>query len=169
MNLNVLIKCNKNLLEPIWNKISNYAKEFIKKLLCYNPEDRISAIEALNDPWIVKSTTKEFNEEDLIIPLEKLRCFKTQMTFQKAVLAYIASQQLSKKEEKKLREVFEILDEDKNGTISREELTKGYMIVYKDENRAKSDVERVMRHIDINQNGSIDYNGIFKCLIMQNF
>ena len=34
-------------------------------------------------------------------------------------------------------------------------------VVYTDETRAKLDVERVMRHIDINQNGLIDYNGIF--------
>jgi Ca2+-binding EF-hand superfamily protein len=86
------------------------------------------------------------------------------MTFQKAVLAYISSQQLTKKEEKKLREAFELLDEDKNGSISKEELTKGFMIIYKDEGRAKEDVERVMRHTDINQNGAIDYNGNFIAL-----
>lgn len=86
------------------------------------------------------------------------------MTFQKAVLAYIASQQLSKAEEKKLRETFELIDEDKNGSISKEELIKSYFIVYKDENKAKFEVERVMRHIDINQNGSIDYNGIVTSL-----
>jgi len=82
------------------------------------------------------------------------------MTFQKAVLTYIASQQLSKAEEKKLRETFEYLDEDKNGSISKEELVKGYLIVYKEEAKAKQEVERVMRHIDLNQNGTVDYNGI---------
>lgn len=81
------------------------------------------------------------------------------MTFQKAVLAYIASQQLSKGEEKKLREIFELLDEDKNGAISKEELIKGFMTIDKDEKKAKLDAERVMRRIDINQNGTIDYNG----------
>lgn len=114
----------------------------------------------MNDPWIVKySTAKEINEEELALSLERLRCFKTQMTFQKAVLTYIASQQLSKTEEKKLRETFELLDEDRSGAISKPELIKGYKMIYKDETRAKQEVDRVMRHIDINQNGTIDYNG----------
>lgn len=129
--------------------------------MCYKPENRISAFEALNDPWISKQClSKEIHEEELSISLQKLRCFHTQMTFQKAILAYMASQQLGKSEEKKLRETFEILDIDKNGSLSRDELLKGYMMIYKDEKRAKYEVERVMTKLDLNQNGSIDYNGI---------
>ena len=37
---------------PEWKGISNEAKIFIKKLLQVNPENRCSAIQALNDPWI---------------------------------------------------------------------------------------------------------------------
>jgi len=81
------------------------------------------------------------------------------MTFQKAVLAYIASQQLCQTEERKLRQAFEALDLDKNGSISKEELIKGYAFVYKDPDKAKEEVERIMRRIDVNQNGAIDYNG----------
>lgn len=144
----------------VWNKISQEAKDFLMRLLCYDPEKRVTAYDALNDPWITKFCGGKCNcEEDLAISLERLRCFKTQMTLQKAVLTYIASQQLSKSEERKLREVFELLDEDKNGSISKNELIKGYTYTYKDTNRAKAEVEKVMMHVDINQSGSIDYNG----------
>lgn len=35
----------------------------IKKLLTYNPDDRISAEEALNDPWIIENTASEKREQ----------------------------------------------------------------------------------------------------------
>lgn len=155
---------------PIWEKISVEAKDFLANLLCYKPENRLCAMEALNDPWIIKyRNAKEIQEEDLAMSLEKIRCFRTQMTFQKAVLAYMASHQLSKAEEKKLREIFESLDADRNGSLSKEELIKGYMHIYKDEDKSKYDVERVMKKLDINQNGCIDYNGIYNSLLYRIF
>ncbi|KAK6588993.1 hypothetical protein RS030_243609 [Cryptosporidium xiaoi] len=38
--------------EPIWNNISLRAKDFLQKLLNKNPNDRISAFQALQHPWI---------------------------------------------------------------------------------------------------------------------
>jgi calcium-dependent protein kinase len=44
-----------NLTEGDWQKISDEAKNLIKKMLTYNPSFRISAQEALNDPWIQRN------------------------------------------------------------------------------------------------------------------
>lgn len=38
----------------IWNDISDEAIDLIKKLLTVSPEERITATEALNHPWITK-------------------------------------------------------------------------------------------------------------------
>ena len=35
-----------------WAKISSEAKRFVKKLMTYNPDKRISAEEAYLDPWL---------------------------------------------------------------------------------------------------------------------
>ena len=35
-----------------WAKISDDAKNLVKKMLTYDPADRISAREALNDKWL---------------------------------------------------------------------------------------------------------------------
>ena len=43
------------ILEADWDKISDEAKQLIKKMLTYNPNMRISAQEALNDPWIQRN------------------------------------------------------------------------------------------------------------------
>ena len=124
------ISYNTSTLEPVWERISPECKTFLKKLLQYAPEDRPMASEALRDPWIQKFyATKEASEE-LINSMQNLRFFRTQMTLQKAVLAYIASQELSKSEEKQLKEAFDMLDTDKNGTITKDELIQGYILAF---------------------------------------
>ena len=39
--------------------MSKEAKELIGKMLTYDPEKRITAAEALNDPWVVKFTAPQ--------------------------------------------------------------------------------------------------------------
>jgi len=41
-----------NLHTPEWKCISNDAKVFVKKLLSLQPDQRYSAKQALEDPWI---------------------------------------------------------------------------------------------------------------------
>ena len=43
-----------DISEPEWADISNEAKDLVGKLLTYDPDKRISAIDALNHPWIKK-------------------------------------------------------------------------------------------------------------------
>lgn len=43
--------------EPEWDEVSDPAKDLVKKLLTYNPVNRISAIDAMNHPWISQNST----------------------------------------------------------------------------------------------------------------
>ena len=91
------------------------------------------------------------------------------MTLQKAVLSYIASQELTKSEEERLKEAFDSIDEDKNGCISKEELIEGYKMMGRTEIRARLEAEHVMTRLDMNRNGTIDYNEFLVAnLIMYN-
>ena len=38
--------------EPEWHAVSDKAKDLVNQLLKVNPEQRISALDALNHPWI---------------------------------------------------------------------------------------------------------------------
>ncbi len=71
----------------------------------------------------------------------------------------IVSQLMAKKERESLRQAFETLDLDGNGTLTREELIKGYTKMYGCVNRALVEVDRVMLNADIDKNGTIDYSG----------
>lgn len=44
--------------DEIWEKISDGAKTLIKKMLEMNPSKRLSAQEALDDPWFTKVIEK---------------------------------------------------------------------------------------------------------------
>lgn len=148
-----------NEVEPSWRRISAEAKDLVKRFLQLQPEKRPSATEALKDIWIQKfAEPQEGSNEELFSGLKNLESFRTQKTFQKAVLAYIASQELSQTEEKKLKEAFNSLDKDNNGIITKDELIEGYMKMGKSEKAAIKEADWVMRRIDINQNGAIDYN-----------
>ena len=47
-----------------WCTISAEAKDLIKKLVVTDPAKRISAKQALQDPWILKSTKEHEIEDD---------------------------------------------------------------------------------------------------------
>jgi len=40
--------------DPVWESISSDAKSLITKMMTFNPKERISAEEALNDPWFAQ-------------------------------------------------------------------------------------------------------------------
>jgi len=145
---------------PIWNKISNDAKDLLKLMLAYNPSKRITAEEALNSIWIVKHSHKfDYNFENLSLSLNNLRTFRAHINFQRAALSFIAKKFTSKDEEKRLRDVFTRLDSNNDGQLSRDELIEGFKLTNSDEEAAIRRVDRIMKNIDLNKNNSIDYNG----------
>jgi calcium-dependent protein kinase len=46
---------------PEWKHVTREAKVLIKKMLTFNPDERISADQALNDTWIQENANS--NEE----------------------------------------------------------------------------------------------------------
>ena len=71
--------------ERSWKGISSDAKDLVKKMLCFNSKERISAEEALNHKWI--STFREVpQEQDNVFKncLENLRKFQAQSKLQVA-------------------------------------------------------------------------------------
>jgi len=92
--------------------------------------------------------------------ITNLKEFKNTSLIQKVILAYIAKHVMIKERQEKLREIFNILDTNNDGVISKDELVIGLKILNNgNEELAKEDSEVIMNNIDINKNGTIDYNG----------
>jgi len=151
------------LIGGFWKNISLEAINLIKKLMTYNPNHRISATDALQDPWIVNNSKKfdsTASSTEFVSCVENLKSFKANSSFQKAILSYLAGHVISKDEEKRLRDIFTMLDKNGDGQLSEQEIIEGYKALCGgNEEVALEEAKKIMENIDINKNGSIDYNG----------
>lgn len=74
---------------------------FIQKLLTFDPEERISAEEALRDPWILDNLNKRYTDIDLEtkkIAMLQISKFKTGKRLQQATIKYIVERLASPEE-----------------------------------------------------------------------
>ena len=156
----VSVTCKKTSLDPVWATISEDCKALLKRMLTYDPAKRISASEAMKHSFITKFSGKlQVSGSDLQLSLNNLRSFRTQVLFQKAVLTYIASQQLLQQDEAKIRKIFDTFDLNRDGQLTKEEIIAGYSKLYGDSKKAKKQADQIMKNVDLNNNGLIDYNG----------
>ena len=59
-----------------WEDISKEGIEFIKKMLCYDPKNRIGAADAINHIWIKKKVNEPVDERATLNALNNLRTFR---------------------------------------------------------------------------------------------
>jgi len=65
-----------SFVEEDWKNISEDAKNLIRKMLTYKPEERISAKEALNDKWIQNNAASNPLDTKALTNLTQFRvCF----------------------------------------------------------------------------------------------
>jgi len=131
-------------------------------MLTLNPKQRITAEQALADPWFRKHLeSKKVEGKDLSQAMESLKAFYAPFALQKAALCYIASRVLSKDEENKQRELFKSMDLNSDGKLTEAELIQSFKTMNGGNvELAKKETEKVFKSLDINKNGWIDYNGI---------
>ena len=145
-----------DLTKGIWKTVSKEAKDLIKKLLTYKPEDRISAEDALQHPWI-KEFKVEVDEEATSNALSCLKAFRSEQKLKTAAASYIGSQLISKSEKEKLGKIFKSLDANGDGQLSKEEIMNGY-----EEHFGKllneDEIDKLFNDVDTDKSGSIDYS-----------
>lgn len=80
------------------------------------------------------------------------------MQFQQAVMTFIGSHLTTRDERVRLSKIFQKLDKNKDGQLSKEEIIEGYKEIFKDEALCERKAEKIMQQLDTNQSGFIDYN-----------
>ncbi|KAH9662753.1 calcium-dependent protein kinase 16 [Citrus sinensis] len=117
-----------------WPSISNSAKDFVKKLLVKDPRARLTAAQALSHPWVREGGDASEIPIDISV-LNNMRQFVKYSRLKQFALRALAST-LDDEELADLRDQFDAIDVDKNGSISLEE----------------------MRQIDCNTDGLVDFS-----------
>ena len=143
---------------PEWAVVSLSAIQLIDKMLEKKPKKRISAQDALKDPWLLKKTAAQLPAPEAnTLSLQNLRNFRMESKFQHIVTSFITANLLSKEEKTNLYLRFKELDLNNDGKLSAEELRAAYLKVL-DKEDAEDEVRKVMESVDSNKSGFIDYS-----------
>jgi len=159
-----------NFDDAVWLNVSDDAKKFIKRMMDMDQNKRINAQEALADPWFKKVMEKEDVDRPLAVQnLQNLKNFGFESKLQEATWVFLVSYFATKEEKEKLLETFKAIDVDHDGQLTKEELKQGYIKIMGMTNEmAEEEADRIMRTIDCNHNGSIDYSEFVNATISKN-
>ena len=124
-----------------WKQVSVEAKSLISRMLTLTPHLRPTAEECLNDVWLKKALIPlDCSKEKLEKALTNLKNFRVLQKFfkrtllffkvrnglQHAVLAFIVNILTTSEEKIKLIEIFNSLDQDGDGQLTKADLKIGY-------------------------------------------
>lgn len=130
--------------------ISNEAQQLLYLLLCKNPKERASASEALQHYWISSRTS---HSTDLSPVLQRLKSFTAKSQLRDALLTYISTRVTTDSDSAALLTAFRALDQNGDGTISRNELQSASTPLLSD-----IEVKSILSELDSNHDGRISYS-----------
>ena len=145
-----------------WKNISKDAIDLIEKMLTFESNKRISALECLRHNWFIKNKNKGISDKKTAKNIiSNMKKFKRGKKLEQASIAFIVNQLISKDERKELIKQFQDWDTNGDGVLSRDEIIEGYRKTYGavDEN----EIDNIMKSIDLDGNGVIDYNEFLSC------
>ena len=142
--------------EEEWQDVSSSAKDLINKILT-KADKRPSAGECLEHPWIKDHNKRSINQSLGKKCLNNMRKFHKGRKLQQAAMTYIVNYLMTKEEKNEMLEIFQSLDTNGDGVLSKEEIYEGYKDTL-GEVEARKEVNRIMKEADIDDNGTIDYN-----------
>ncbi|KAL3646958.1 Calcium-dependent protein kinase 25 [Castilleja foliolosa] len=136
-----------------WPKISDSAKDLVKKMLIRDPRKRLTAHQVLCHPWVQVDGVAPDKPLDSAV-LSRLMHFSAMDKLKKMALRVIA-ESLSEEEIAGLKEMFKTIDTDNSGHITFEELKAG--LKRYGANLEESEIHDLMKAADVDNSGTIDY------------
>jgi calcium-dependent protein kinase len=137
--------------EP-WPKVSDSAKSLVRHMLEPDPKLRYSAQQVLDHPWMVNS------KKNPNVPLDavrsRLKQFSAMNKLKKKALQVIA-EHLGGQEIEGLKDMFQMMDTDKRGAITFDNLKAGLLHI--GSQLTEGEVRLLMEAADVDGNGTLDY------------
>ena len=156
-----------------FDKVSTNCIDLIKNLLNKNVEERFSAEQALEHAWFKDFKSKELynkiTDRDVIKTLYKnLKNYKRTSVIQETALAYLVHQFPRIKDVINACKLFNQIDKNGDGKISKEELYKGLSGRYKTDNLEK-EVDLIFKNLDMDNNGYIEYEEFVRAAVSKEY
>ncbi|KAG5542869.1 hypothetical protein RHGRI_015833 [Rhododendron griersonianum] len=136
-----------------WPSISTGAKDLIRKMLTMDPKKRMTAAQAIEDPWLKEGGAASDKPLDSAV-LVRMKQFRAMNKLKKLALKVIA-ENLSEEEIKGLKQTFKNMDTDGSGSITYEELKAG--LAKLGSKLTESEITGLMDAADVDKSGTIDY------------
>uniref|UniRef100_A0A5B6ZB72 non-specific serine/threonine protein kinase n=1 Tax=Davidia involucrata TaxID=16924 RepID=A0A5B6ZB72_DAVIN len=148
-----IVRCEINFDKDPWPKVSEDAKELVRGMLEPNPYSRMTVEEVLENRWIQNADNAPN------VPLgEKTRTrikqFSLMNKFKKKVLRVVAYH-LPDEQVNGIKQIFHMMDTDKNGNLNFEELKHGLTMI--GHSVPDPDVQLLMDAADVDGNGTLNY------------
>ena len=162
-----------DLKKPPFDKVSNSAKDLIRKLLEKDVNKRISAEEALKHSWFKENKSKEIYNEikdqnTIKTMIDNLKNYKRESVIQETALAYIIHNFPQYKDVINACKLFNQIDSSGDGKITREELYNGISKRYKSDT-LKKDVDAIYIRLDMDNNGYIGYEEFVRAAVSKEY
>nr|CAB3498916.1 unnamed protein product [Digitaria exilis] len=138
--------------EP-WPRISEGAKSLVRQMLQMDPKKRPTAQQVLEHPWL-QNARKAPNVPLGDVVRARLQQFSAMNKLKKKAMRVIA-EHLSVEEVEVIRDMFALMDTDKDGRVTLQELKAGLRKV--GSKLAEPEMELLMEAADVNGNGYLDY------------
>mmetsp|Transcript_3676 Transcript_3676/g.10578 ORF Transcript_3676/g.10578 Transcript_3676/m.10578 type:complete len:478 (+) Transcript_3676:258-1691(+) len=137
-----------------WPKVSIEAKKLVSRILTMDPAKRITVPEILADEWIRENgSASDAPLDDVVI--SKIKTFANMNKLKREAFRFIASC-LSPDQVLELKNSFEKIDADKNGTISFDELRAALKSTFAGQG-LEEEIKSLMQAADVDGDGMIDY------------
>ena len=152
-----------------FNRISNSAKDLIKKLLIMDKDKRINAQEALNHIWFKEKKAKELynqiKDENIIKKLlNNLKKYKRESIIQETALAYLVHNFPQMNDVINACKLFSQIDVNGDGKVTQKELYKGLKTKINSPTLEK-DVAAIYKNLDMDNNGFIEYEEFVRAAV----
>jgi calcium-dependent protein kinase len=162
-----------DLESPPFNKLSKNSLDLIKRLLTMDPDQRISAEQALNHPWFKEFKSQEIynriNDNDTMKTLvENLKKYKRTSIIQETALAYLVHHFPQIKDVVNSCKLFNQIDKSGDGKITKAELLRGLSERYKSDT-LEADVEEIYKNLDMDNNGYIGYEEFVRAAVSKEY
>ncbi|KAF5473295.1 hypothetical protein F2P56_009917 [Juglans regia] len=148
-----IIKSVVNFKKDPWPKVSDNAKDLVKKMLNPDPKRRLTAQEVLDHPWL-QNAKKAPNVSLGETVRARLKQFSLMNKLKKRALRIIA-ERLSVDEVAGIKEGFKMMDTSNNGKINVDELRVGLHKL--GHQIPDTDIQILMEAGDVDKDGYLDY------------
>jgi calcium-dependent protein kinase len=153
--------------EDRWLNASKEVKDLINKLLIYEPEKRLTAMEALKHPWfkVTKSNMlyNNISKEEVLNYIQNLLNYKIKSKFEELVLAYIVHNMPRPKEAKNAIKLFKLANKNEDGKLLRNELKETLLNFVSEE--FLNNYDEIFSLLDGDNNGYIDYEEFLRATL----